>query len=78
MEPIRMLQPTRPDARTVVIELPGVPGLRDIGAASESFGCPACGALLLDRVEKSKLRRLIFRCPECGTCSGIARETAAA
>jgi predicted RNA-binding Zn-ribbon protein involved in translation (DUF1610 family) len=62
-----MLSATPPPRRTV-IELQGLPGLQDIGVDGESFSCPHCGALLLERVEVKSVRHLLFRCPGCGGC----------
>jgi hypothetical protein len=68
---LRHLHPAHPGPRAVVIELPGFPGLQDIGAGHDSFDCPRCGGLLLERVDASKLAALVFRCPGCGALSTI-------
>jgi predicted RNA-binding Zn-ribbon protein involved in translation (DUF1610 family) len=65
------LHPTHPGPRRVVIELSGFPGLHDIGSGADSFACPKCGGVLLERVEARKLSSLVFRCPGCGECSSL-------
>jgi predicted RNA-binding Zn-ribbon protein involved in translation (DUF1610 family) len=70
MKKVKMERVQNPDS-TMTIVLPAMARAAIRGQGDTDYTCAGCGKTLLRRVLHTRIRNLVFKCPDCGAHSRI-------